>query len=254
MGIIVFNGKSSRDLHVVVEHPPAYNSPERDYEVTQIPGRNGDLVMDNGGYTNVERTYEIAVDARKEGFSRRVGAVMSWLRSASGYARLEDSYDRDYYRMACYSEASSVENIENEAGRLTITFDCMPQRFLKRGEIPVEFEDAGALYNPTEFVAKPLIVVMASNLSDGRVTVGDGTLTWDQRDPEIWYDSQGNPHTTTPEVYEITLDCELQDAYCGTTNWNKHVTGKFPEMQPGRNAVSFVGTESIQIIPRWWTI
>lgn len=242
MGVIIYNGKSSRDLHVVVEHPPAYDTPERDYEVTEIPGRNGDIIYDNGSFSNVDRVYEIAIDARKEGFSRTVGAVMSWLRSAYGYARLEDSYDRDYYRMACYKESSSIENIENEAGRVTVTFDCMPQRFLKRGETPTEFTESGDMHNFTQFNAKPTIIVTIDPTVEGILTIGDYVMRFlPTEDVES-------------ESLNITLDCDIQDAYVDDINWNNHISGKFPELVPGENPVSFTGITKVIIIPRWWTI
>ena len=241
MGVIIFNGKSSRELHVVVEHPPAYDTPERDYEITSIPGRNGEFVVDNGGYSNVDRVYEIAIDAREAGFSRTVGLVMSWLRSASGYARLEDSYDRDYYRMAYYKEASTVENIVNEAGRVTVTFSCMPQRFLKSGEVPIEFTAESAILNPTGFVSKPMIVVTKDITEDGMLTIGDDVLYFNAVEGES-------------EVTDITVDCDVQDAYIGSVNWNSYISGKFPEIDPGTNHVAFTGIEKVTIIPRWWTI
>lgn len=242
MGIITFNGQSSRDLHVVVEHPPAYDTPEKDYMITSIPGRNGDLILDNGSYKNVDREYDIAIDARGDGFSRTVGAVMSWLRSASGYARLEDSYDADYYRMACYRESLSVENIFDQAGRATISFDCMPQRFLKSGEQPVTFTTPGFISNPTLFNAKPIISATLPLDANGVIVVGDQQLN-------ITGLEEGAGLTIT-----IDLDCDLQDAAQEGVNWNKYISGKFPELVPGANAISFSGIQSLSIIPRWWTI
>ena len=241
MGVIIYNGKSSRELHVIVEHPPAYDTPEKDYESTSIPGRNGDLLVDNGAYKNVDRVYDIAIDARKEGFSRTVGAVMSWLRSASGYTRLEDSYDRDYYRLACYKEASSVENIENEAGRVTVTFDCMPQRFLKSGEKEIIFTAGSKLRNFTGFTAFPMIIVTKDPTIAGSLTVGNNVLSIEAV-------------SGSADPVDITLDCDVQDAYAGATNWNSHVSGKFPQLDPGENIVSFTGITKVTIIPRWWTI
>ena len=41
MGVIIYNGVSSEEFAIQVEHPPGYETPEKDYEVTHIPGRNG---------------------------------------------------------------------------------------------------------------------------------------------------------------------------------------------------------------------
>ena len=62
MGIIMFNGISSMDLHTLVQHPPEYAFPEKDCEVTHVPGRNGDIVTDTGTWKNVNRTYKLGID------------------------------------------------------------------------------------------------------------------------------------------------------------------------------------------------
>ena len=44
MGVIVFNGVSSADYGIVVEHFPDTSMPQRDYGKTHVTGRNGDIV------------------------------------------------------------------------------------------------------------------------------------------------------------------------------------------------------------------
>ena len=55
MGIVIFNGISSKDLHIQVQTEPDYDFPEKDYNVTHVPGRNGDIVIDQGSWQNVSR-------------------------------------------------------------------------------------------------------------------------------------------------------------------------------------------------------
>ena len=50
----------------------------------------------------------------------------------------------------------------------------------------------------------------------------------------------------------ITLDCELKEAYSGGTLMNSRMTGDFPRLQPGANAVSWSGAVTKVVIqPRW---
>ena len=50
----------------------------------------------------------------------------------------------------------------------------------------------------------------------------------------------------------IVLDCALKEAYKGTTLMNDHMTGEFPVLKPGMNAISWTGTVTkIVISPRW---
>ena len=234
MGVIIFNNKSSADCRIQVAHPPGYAYPERDYTITHIPGRNGDIIQDNGCYKNVERTYEVSFDAPNEDFATYANAVSAWLHSTTGYARLEDSYEPKYYRMAVYQESNIFENLYNQAGTATIVFECKPQRFLKTGENPVAIESGESILNITGFDAYPLIQVIGTS---GALTINDRTIT-----------------LSSIDGYTM-LDCELQDAYKETTNKNSTVSGIFPVLKPGSNTISWTGDiSSVIITPRWWTI
>lgn len=237
MGIVIFNGISSQDFHIQVEHPPGYEFPERDYDLVHVPGRNGDIVLDKGSYKNVEREYEIAVAAINESFATAANRISEWLHSASTYARLEDSYEPEYYRMALYSENNLVSNILQHAGRTTVLFNCKPQRYLKQGEKPVIFKSTGKLRNPTYFNALPIITVKGN---------GSGVL------------QVGNYIVNISSIEgSLIIDSEIQDAYNGTQNQNQYVTlnNGFPQLVSGESQISFTGgITSVEVIPNWWTL
>ena len=234
MGVIIFNNKSSSDCRIQVAHPPGYAYPERDYTITHIPGRNGDIIQDNGCYKNVERTYEVSFDALSEDFATYANAVSAWLHSRTGYARLEDSYEPNYYRMATYQESSMFENLYNKAGTATIVFECKPQRFLKTGDNIITIQNSLTIMNPTGFEAYPLF----------KVTGTSGVLT-----------VNGNSITFSSINDFIMLDCELQDAYKENINKNSTISGTFPVLKPGSNTIRWTGSiSSVTMKPRWWTI
>ena len=234
MGVIIFNNKSSADCRIQVAHPPGYAYPERDYTITHIPGRNGDIIQDNGCYKNVERTYEVSFDAPNEDFATYANAVSAWLHSTTGYARLEDSYEPNYYRMATYQESNIFENLYNQAGTATIVFECKPQRFLKTGDNTITIQNSLTIMNPTGFEAYPLFKVTGTS---GVLTVNGNSIMFSSIDDFVM------------------LDCELQDAYKETTNKNSTVSGTFPVLKPGSNAISWTGNiSSVTMKPRWWTI
>lgn len=164
MGNVKFGNISTKDLDLIVQAPPAYTFPERDVEIQHIPGRNGDVVIDKKCYKNVNRVYSIASVFRSgTDFIANSERLIEWLTSNPGYQRLEDSYDPDVYRMATYKEGGSLVNYWDQATALNITFECKPQRYLKVGEIPVEFTgNLLHIYNPTLMPALPMITI--SNL------------------------------------------------------------------------------------------
>lgn len=238
MGIVIFNGWSSADLGIVVEHPPGYQTPQRDYDMVHIPGRNGDLVIDSGSYQNVERTYQIAIGNRLEKFAEMANRIAEWLHNAKGYARLEDSYEPEYYRLALYSNSADIENILQHAGRTTISFNCKPQRFLKSGDETLQITETTKIKNPTGFTALPIITVYGSG--SGVLNVGDYKVS-----------------LTDINGY-VVIDSDIQDVYKGSDNKNPTATftdGGFPKLVAGENRISFTnGITKVEVVPKWWTL
>ncbi len=237
MGIVIFNHVSSKDYGIQVEHPPEYQTPAKDYELIHIPGRNGDLVIDSGSYQNVNRSYQIAIGDERRDFTDMANIIAEWLHSASGYARLEDSYEPEYYRMAMFQSELSIENIMQHAGRVTVEFNCKPQRFLKSGEEILQLSSDTVLRNPTGFHSLPSIVVYGS---------GQGELG-----------VNGQAITITNINGFIVLDSDIQDAYKGSVNRNSDIIlhNGFPRFIPGENNIAWRGgITNVEVIPRWWTL
>ena len=236
MGIVIFNGISSNDLHIQVQTEPDYDFPEKDYEVTHVPGRNGDIVIDQGSWQNVSRKYNLAMDAGKISYTEVASKLVQWLHSASGYARLEDSYEPDFYRMAMYKDSGSISNIFNKAGQIDVEFTCKPQRYFKSGEAADIFVASSEYRNPTDFPAKPLIKIHGS----GSGVVGIGAYT-----------------VTINDIIDgMIVDSEQQDTYKDQMNCNSKVSiTEYPKLVSGNNTISISGgVTSIEIIPRWWTL
>lgn len=133
-----FNGQSSLDFGVTISGGGTFDSPARSMEAVSVPGRNGDLMVDNGRYDNVEITYQafIAKDFRKN-----FDAFRAWMLSNPGYHRLEDTYHPTEFREAAFISSLNPEMVGTycRAGEFEITFNCKPQRFLKTGEEQITF-------------------------------------------------------------------------------------------------------------------
>lgn len=237
MGIIKYNGISTDEVGIVVETPPDYEIPERNYEIISVPGRNGDIVIDLNSYKNVVREYDIAIGEEDGDFSVLSSKIANWLYSGHGYLRLEDSYLPEYYMMAAVIAPNNIINILQQAGRATVQFNRKPQRFLKSGDRPITVTKQITLFNPTQFNSKPLIIV--NGTGSGVVNIGGYSVKIDNLEDEI------------------TIDCELEESYKGTNNQNKKVTlsNGYPLLVPRDNIVNFSGgITKVTIIPRWWTI
>lgn len=264
MGEIIFNGRSSRDIGLEVETFPMYQTPKRSYEKVHIPGRNGDLLIDSGSWENATRTYYISIGSHDESYYSMMNRVYEWLRSTTTYARLEDSYEPECYRLAVFLEESDMSNIYNQGGKTTIEFDCKPQRFLKIGDEPIDIgqmienledsigelvldsngrpissynEKYFRIQNPTGFVSLPIINVYG--YGSGTLTVGDY--------PVIISEIGG----------AIIIDSEIQDAYYNTINKNSMITipNGFPKLSVGKTSIGFSGgITKVEVVPKWFTL
>lgn len=240
MGEVIYNGVSSRSIGLEVETFPEYHTPKRTYTKIHVPGRNGDIIVDGGCWENVTRSYLFAIGSYEIPYYEFVAKVSNWLHSSTTYARLEDSYEPDYYRLATFLEEATMTNIYNHGSEIQIDFDCKPQRFLKSGDEVITITRSGTkIQNPTAFSSLPIITVYGS----GGVSlyIGDYTVSISQ----ILNGS-------------ITIDSEIQDAYQGYNNRNSYVTtpNGFPVLNPGLTNISYSGTgvTKLEVIPKWHTL
>ena len=82
-----------------------------------IPGRNGAKYVDEGYFDNVTISYSlIFTDFAK------YDAVVNYLLSVKGFARLEDEYDPDIYRMA---RVTSVNPQTPDRENCSLTKSCL---------------------------------------------------------------------------------------------------------------------------------
>lgn len=217
---LTFNGKSSRDFEVWISGEGTFDAPERDVENISIPGRNGDLHIDNGRYKNMPITYPAFITSA---FRHNFDAFKAYMLAQHGYKRLEDSYNPEYFRLAEYKNAISPKmSTLNRAGSFDIVFDCDPRRFLNSGESVEEFTTSGTINNPTLYDALPLMRVHGI----GIISVGGTAI-----------------HVISNNDY-IDIDCDIQEAYKGATSYNDNIKladGDFPSLHGGINDVKLLG-------------
>lgn len=244
MGTITFNGVTSTSKGIKVWTAPEYITPEKDVTAVHVPGRNGDILIDNGVYKNTIRTYQVSLYDRTHDYAYLAHAISDWVHNGDGYKRLEDSYDSAYYRMAVYVDSLQMSNVYNKAAVAKLSFSCKPQRFLKSGESE-KTATAANLKNDTLFTARPKLIVTKSGSGTASFTLAGTTVTI----------ASGSPTT-------ITIDSELRDCYYtgnnnSIQNGNIYVslTNGYPTLPPGNNSVT--GSENIsliKVVPNWWTI
>jgi len=231
---LVFNKKDLTDFGVDVRGDSTYISPERDVETVSIPGRNGDLLIDNGRYKNVTISYPAYI-LRKFREASYFDALRAFFMANNGYQRLEDSFHPEEYRIARLKTAISPDVYDKaKTGEFELEFDCKPQRFLKRGERVKTFTADGVIINDTLFASRPLIRAYGT----GTFYIGNYGVT-----------------ISNADVY-TDIDSDIMDCYKGTANKNAYVSmNDFPLLVPGNNGITLgAGITQIDITPRYFTL
>lgn len=229
---ITFNGIKSSDYGVFISGAESFNAPAYALTFQTVPGRNGDLTMDNGRFANLVINYSAFI---REGFQTQAKSYINAIMAQPGYKRLVSTYDTTHFRLGAFYRAVDFETGPgNRSGKFDLAFNCKPQRFLTSGETAQSFSKSGTITNPTKHAALPLLRVYGT----GTVTVGGTAVT---------IKSAGS---------YTDIDCELMDCFEGTTNRNNYVTvTDFPKLAPGSNSVTLgTGITSVIITPRWWEL
>lgn len=244
MGIVKYNDISTKDLDLIVQFIPTYSFAEKDISIEHVSGRNGDIIINNNCYKNVTITYYLAKIFRSgEGFVAISNKIAEWLHSSESYAKLEDSYEPDYYRMAIFKNSGELSNYYDQATTIEVQFECKPQKWLKVGDEPVNISNIDTtLKNPTNYNSKPIIEFdVASNVTV-TIYVGTNTMTLSP--------TGSNTH--------VIIDCENMECYSSTSNLNKYLTlnsNDFPILEKNSStSVRITNATNAIIKPRWWTL
>lgn len=272
--MIVWAGTSSTDVGMVIEHYPKVIIPKRKIEVENVPGRNGDVVIETDSFENYDQQYSCFLDSKYiGGLEAVIPKVSDWLLGHSGYHRLEDSYFPDIYRMARFDGGGDFSSVFNEYGEGTLTFNCMPQKYLKNGEIEINCAAVNGvpkhMYNPTAFKAWPLVrfrvtkTVGQSTMSaaspavirfvtDGRTNDNNSRITICPTASELSGFTAAN---FILDTYEHSI-YRINDNSTTKINASMWFSGKYEELYFGKDSYfTYNGfISNVTVIPRWWTI
>lgn len=208
----------------------------RDYEVVKVPGRNGDLHIDNGRFQNRNRTITLYFSNGKAD----IEAFDAYLQSKAGYVRIESTLNPNIYMMGQYEGRMRPKRTAwYDSARANFVFDCKPQKFLLTGEESITVDGTQVIENETGFDAYPIIRVTDA----GTYTVSGGDIV-----------------VTSFDDNYLDIDSELKMVY-GTganTNMAQYVTlpnNKFPVISAGTSyTFNSNGNASFTVTPRWYTI
>lgn len=231
---LIFGKMDTRQFGVGIYGNQLAKAPERDREFVSVPGRNGDVILDNGRYNNITVPYKAYII---DNYNANIRGLRNALFSQHGYQRLEDTINPEEFRLAEAIPFDIDEAGVLRAGEFEMQFNCKPQRFLKSGERIIEITSATTIMSPYLEDAKPLIRAY-----------GTGDLIINDIEIDV----------VTANGY-TDIDCDLMEAYKDTmaVNCNNNImlmSGEFPKLSYGANTITFTGFSKLEIKPRWWIL
>ena len=258
MSYFSFNGKSCKDFGLTVEAIPNFLSARRETEVFQIPGKSGDFIHQNGRYENLTQAYDVFLNPGDESYIASAKKIANWLGNVNGYARLEDDYDPDSFRMAYFAGPLDMTNWFRRKGRATLEFICRPQRYRKTGEAELDVIFGAPIVN-TGMPTEPYVTITYPEIS-----TNEQTKTVILLNGKPWFTAEymtyggnvtvdtytGKIHSTAYSAYPIDFQADMD-----------------LKLEPGENKIEVQmqectggsastddHTPTVKIIPRWWDL
>ncbi len=211
----------------VTEQPPITIPAERSTQ-TNVPGRPGSLTQLEGDdvYDDMLLTATCFISDPAQ-----IPAIAAWLKGSGTVAFANRT--GGYYKARIANQISFEKVLRgNPHCTFAVNFRCFPFWYQEDAATITVTTSGTMVTNPGSVYAEPILTVYGS----GDITLMVGT--------------------TIVELENISgsivLDCALQEAYLGATLMNDHMTGEFPVLKPGANAISWSGTVTKVVIqPNW---
>ena len=224
----IWNGVDCRTKGIHVSELPPITIPLERSKQTNVPGRPGSLTQLEGDdvYDDMILTATCFIADPAQ-----IPAIAAWLKGKGTVTFANRTGGHYNARIANQIPFEKVLR-GNPHCTFAVNFRCYPFWYQENVSDVTITTSGDTITNPGSVYSEPLITVYGS----GNITLMVGTTIVELTDVSS----------------SIVLDCALKEAYKGTTLMNDHMSGDFPVLKPGLNAVSWSGNVTrIVISPRW---
>ena len=223
-----WNGVRSTEYGVHVLEQPVLTLPNERATFVDVPGRSGSRTVLEGEsvYDDLVLTAQCIVEN-----TERYEEIAAFLKG-SGRVTFANRPE-GYYEARIVNQIPFEKILRGNPHRsFAVNFRCKPFWYAESVPTITVTKSGTFVTNPGNIYAEPKITV-----------VGSGSITLMVALTIIELEGiAGN----------ITLNSALQEAYSGTTSMNSAMSGEFPILYPGANAISWTGNVSKVVIePRW---
>ena len=224
----IWNGVDCRTKGIHVSELPPIPIPLERSKQTNVPGRPGSLTQLEGDdvYDDMILTATCFIADPAQ-----IPAIAAWLKGKGTVTFANRTGGHYNARIANQIPFEKVLR-GNPHCSFAVNFRCYPFWYQENVSDVTITTSGDTITNPGSVYSEPLITVYGS----GNITLMIGTTIVE----------------LTNVSGSIVLDCALKEAYKGTTLMNDHMSGDFPVLKPGLNAVSWSGNVTrIVIKPNW---
>ena len=120
--IFTINNKTNKDFNFKVKSSNHLLKPRKKLEFISIPGRTGDLILDEGARENFTLIVEGYIDARETNLKTLCDSLDNWLNSTTGYQTI--TFDDGTVLKAVLISEIDVNEIVKNFGELTLEFSA----------------------------------------------------------------------------------------------------------------------------------
>ena len=120
--IFTINNKTNKDFNFKVKSSNHLIKPRKKLEFISIPGRTGDLIIDEGARENFNLIIEGYIDGRNSSLKELCQGLDNWLNGVTGYQIITFD-DGTVLKAVLISEIDPVEVVKN-FGELSLEFSA----------------------------------------------------------------------------------------------------------------------------------
>lgn len=222
-----WNGVRCTEHGIHVSEQPPVTLPSERATFTNVPGKSGSLTTLEGNevYDDLLLTATCFISDPS-----RIPDIAAWLRG-SGTVTFANRQG-GFYHARIVNQISFEKILRGNPHRsFAVNFRCQPFWYMTDVQTITLTTSGTFITNPGSVSSDPVITVYGN----GEVTLMVGMTI-------VELDVSGS----------ITLDTPLMEAYSGIASMNSAMSGDFPVLLPGQNAISWTGNVTkVEIQPNW---
>lgn len=213
------------------------NSSEVDYQIVEVPGRDGDLIIPNDRFKSFVQEIPVIYTGQ---YSKRIENIEKAKKAMLVDAKFHDftfNSEPNHIYKAAFLSAFKVGKTYAESTQM-LQFEMMPYKYLINGQnkLTAKPGDNIGLFNTGNIVAKPLIKLTGSG--DFKISIAGQTLNLKGVDGGIIMDSKAQTATNL----------------AGTRTQFDKMYNDFLTVDPGNHTLTFSESDNdatLEITPRW---